>query len=387
MAVTAGAVRAGARSAPRGVAAIAWGAVALLAGVFTLVAVLAGLNGALLDGTGATSASPHLVSALAQREIPRQYLELYQQAGQRYGVDWAVLAGIGKVECDHGRDPEPSCTRAGASNYAGAGGPMQFLASTWAQYGVDGNGDGRADRWNAADAIYSAASYLRAAGAPHDTEAAIFAYNRARWYVAEVRRWATLYRGSAQASGEAAEEVATQARGADRRLQGRSPTPVLFVPGARALLAPGDGHVALIPAGAPAVVQAMVVAGNELQDLRYGPGGHPDPRGAPEEDCSSSVNYVLYRSGVRPIGEVLRDNPLAQDYVHWGAPGPGRWVSIYSTTAPTPHVFTVIAGLRLDTSRDGTDEGPNRGEDGPRWRLLDHIPDWARWSVRHPPGL
>ncbi|GEM_PF-629934 len=47
----------------------------------------------------------------------------------------------------------------------------------------------------------------------------------------------------------------------------------------------------------------------------------------------------------------------------------------------------VIAGLRLDTSHNGTDVGPNSGEDGPRWRILGHIPTWAQWSVRHPPGL
>jgi hypothetical protein len=142
-----------------------------------------------------------------------------------------------------------------------------------------------------------------------------------------------------------------------------------------------------VPADVPLKVEAMVIAGNELQDLPYGPGGHPDPRGAAEEDCSSSVSYVLYRSGIRPIGEIVRDNPLAQDYVRWGLPGRGRWVSVYATTAPTNHVFIVIAGLRLDTSHNGTDVGPNRGEDGPRWRLLDHIPTWARWSVRHPLGL
>jgi hypothetical protein len=95
----------------------------------------------------------------------------------------------------------------------------------------------------------------------------------------------------------------------------------------------------------------------------------------------------LYRSGVRALAEILHDNPLAQDYVRWGAPGPGRWVSIYATTVPTAHVFLAIAGLRLDTSHNGTDVGPNRGEDGPRWRVLDHIPRWAPWSVRHPPGL
>jgi hypothetical protein len=62
-------------------------------------------------------------------------------------------------------------------------------------------------------------------------------------------------------------------------------------------------------------------------------------------------------------------------------------VTIYATTKPTDHVFAVIAGLRLDTSWAGTDVGPNRHEDGPRWRILDHIPTWAHWSVRHPPGL
>jgi DNA-directed RNA polymerase specialized sigma24 family protein len=122
-------------------------------------------------------------------------------------------------------------------------------------------------------------------------------------------------------------------------------------------------------------------------DLPYGPDGHPDPLGASQEDCSSTVNYVLYRAGVRPFQEIIRENPLAQDYVNWGAPGPGRWVTIYATDRPTQHVFMLIAGLRLDTSHDGTDVGPNRYEDGPRWRILDRIPTWAHWSVRHPPGL
>jgi hypothetical protein len=95
----------------------------------------------------------------------------------------------------------------------------------------------------------------------------------------------------------------------------------------------------------------------------------------------------LFRAGIRPIGEIVRQNPLAQDYVHWGLPGPGRWVTIYATDTPTPHVFATIAGLRIDTSHNGTDVGPNRYEDGPRWRIFGEIPAWAHWSVRHPPGL
>ena len=390
--VTAGRPAARAGGQVRGAGAIAAGGATLLAVMFMLVVALAGAGGASpgAGAPGATGPTDYLPSALAQREIPSLYLRLYEEAARRYGLDWAILAGIGKVECDHGRDPDPSCTREGAVNSAGAGGPMQFIASTWARYRVDGDGDGRADRWDPSDAIYAAANYLCASGAPESYRHAIYAYNHAGWYVTDVETWAARYRGSASsqasfAGGEAGERG--EDAGAGARLQAESPATVRFVSGERAALAPGDGHLALIPAGVPATVQAMVVAGNELQDLPYGPGGHPDPRGAFEEDCSSTVNYVLYRSGVRPIGEIVRDNPLAQDYVHWGLPGPGRWVSVYATATPTDHVFVVIAGLRLDTSHDGTDVGPNRTEDGPRWRILDHIPTWAHWSVRHPPGL
>jgi transglycosylase-like protein with SLT domain len=332
------------------------------------------------------------VSALARRDIPARALLLYERAALRYGLDWAVLAGIGKVECDHGRDPDPSCSQPGAVNYAGAGGPMQFLATTWARYGVDGNGDGVADRWSQADAIYAAANYLRAAGAPADYTRALLAYNHARWYVSEVEAWAARYRGAQPIDTPSRREGAGEAQveagaGGGLGVTEQTTTPVRLIAGEHAVLAPGDGHIALIPVEVPATVQAMLVAGNELQQLRYGPGGHPDPRGALEEDCSSTVNYVLYRAGVRPIAEILRENPLAQDYVRWGDPGPGRWVTIYATDSPTPHVFMTIAGLRLDTSHAGTDVGPNSAQDGPRWRILDRIPAWARWSVRHPAGL
>jgi hypothetical protein len=371
-------------AAPHG---LAHGRRARLAGFLALLGACACSSSLVLLGVLARLAvsplagSPDSVgfSARVAAEIPLPYLSVYRQAAQRYGLDWTILAGIGKVECDHGRDPDPSCTTEGAVNAAGAGGPAQFLRSTWSSYGVDGDGDGRADRWDPADAIFGMARYLRASGAPKDYRKAIFAYNHAGWYVAEVEHWAALYRGAVRPTADSTEVGAS--------VDWPSVGQVELTPGAQARLSPGDGHVALVPWQAPPVVQAMVIAGNELQDLPYGTDGHPDPRGAVNEDCSSSVNYVLYRSGVRPIGEIVRENPLAQDYINWGVPGPGRWVTIYSTTAPSDHVFVVIAGLRLDTSHNGTDLGPNREEDGPRWRILDHIPTWAHWTVRHPPGL
>ncbi len=357
----------------------------LLCGLLALMTLSGALTGTLAGSLSSVQeAGSGAPSALALSDIPPRYLSLFRSAAQRYGLDWSILAAIGKVECDDGRDRDPSCTRVGAVNSAGAGGPMQFLASTWATYGVDGDGDGVRSRWDPADAIYGAANYLRDSGAPGDLHAAIFAYNHADWYVNEVLRIAAGYRnpqGSAEASAPITETGSLAA------LQAGTATPVRGVAGTRAMLDPQDGHVALVPLGVPAVVQAMVVSGNELQDLPYGPDGHPDPRGAQDEDCSSSINYLLYRSGIRPIDEILRDNPLAQDYVHWGLPGPGRWVTIYATDEPTPHVFVTIAGLRLDTSHNGTDVGPNRDQNGPRWRVLDHIPTWAHWSVRHPPGL
>jgi len=346
-----------------------------------LAAVIAGLEGASLSAGNLFAREAPLAGAseFARTDIPPAYLRLYRLAARRFGLDWAVLAGIGRVECDHGRDSDPSCTKEGAVNSAGAGGPMQFIAATWQAYGLDGDGDGNLSRWDPADAIYAAANYLRASGAPADYHRALFAYNHVESYVAAVMGWAARYRGATPPAGTAP----PVAEGSEGVGEWTSSTPIRFVAGERAALAAEDGHLALIPLDAPPRVQAMVIAGNELQGLPYGPAGHPDPRGATEEDCSSTINYVLYRAGVRPIAEIVGSNPLAQDYTRWGAPGPGRWVTIYATSE---HVFVLLAGLRLDTSHNGTDVGPNRYEDGPRWRL-GRIPTWAHWAVRHPPGL
>src|SRR6476661_6444959 len=110
--------------------------------------------------------------------IPPFLLPIYQAAGIEYGVRWEVLAAINEIETDYGRNLNVST--------AGAVGWMQFLPSTWKQYGVDANDDGRKDPYNPVDAIFGAARYLKAAGASGDLRKAIFAYNHADWYVDSV---------------------------------------------------------------------------------------------------------------------------------------------------------------------------------------------------------
>ena len=119
--------------------------------------------------------------------VPPFLLPIYQAAGIEYGVRWEILAAINEIETDYGRNLNVST--------AGAVGWMQFLPSTWRRYGVDANNDKRKDPYNPVDAIFSAARYLRAAGAPSHMRQAIFAYNHADWYVDSVLLRARLLGG------------------------------------------------------------------------------------------------------------------------------------------------------------------------------------------------
>lgn len=72
---------------------------------------------------------------------------------------------------------------------------MQFMPSTFEAYGVDGDGDGRADVNDVEDAIFSAANLLCANGAgdPARVATAIWNYNHSQRYVNEVLSLASSY--------------------------------------------------------------------------------------------------------------------------------------------------------------------------------------------------
>lgn len=199
------------------------GLLTVAVGTLLLPVVLIGAATGAITGNLATSDGP----TGPLDGIPATYLQLYVAAGAAYGLPWELLAAIGKVECDHGQAPSPACTQHGAENHAGAGGPMQVLAGTWAMYGVDADRDGTADRWNPADAIHGAANYLRASGAPRDVRRAVFAYNHSTAYVDDVLRWAARYRTQATTTmvvpgGDASGLAATLLRAPTIRLQPRA---------------------------------------------------------------------------------------------------------------------------------------------------------------------
>ena len=107
---------------------------------------------------------------------PGQLRRIYAAAEERSGVQWEVLAAVNLVESSFGRLRNKST--------AGAQGPMQFIPSTWRQYGMGG------DIEDPRDAILGAANYLAASGAPGDPRRALFAYNNSDAYVLGVLRHA-----------------------------------------------------------------------------------------------------------------------------------------------------------------------------------------------------
>ena len=158
---------------------------AVLGGAILVVTILA-VAGA--SGAGDCQAS----GAGPVGGAPAQLIPLYQAASSKYGLGPqgpAVLAAINEVETNFGQNV--------ATSSAGAIGWMQFEPGTWAMYGVTPTGAPAPDGpqgWNdPADAIFSAANYLHASGAPTDWQGAIFIYNHAQWYVTQVLSLAQTY--------------------------------------------------------------------------------------------------------------------------------------------------------------------------------------------------
>jgi hypothetical protein len=124
-----------------------------------------------------------------------------------------------------------------------------------------------------------------------------------------------------------------------------------------------------VPAGVPDAVAAIFSGGNAIARFPYVYGGGHASFVDTAYDCSASVSYALAAAGL--LGAPMTSGQLA----HWGAPGPGRWVTIYANAG---HTFMYVDGLRFDTSG-------RAGPFGTRWQTKPRT--LAGFTVRHPPGL
>ena len=170
----------------RGAPALGLGCGCLGLALAMVVVVVAGAAGA-VAGIWVTQAAPPVGDSPDLAGIPPEYLLLYQHAAARFELDWEVLAAVGRVETNHGRNAN-GC----APNHAGAQGPMQFLPSTF-EHAARLAGIRDADICDPVDAIPAAAAYLASNGAPDRWTHALYRYNPADWYPPLVMRWAVRY--------------------------------------------------------------------------------------------------------------------------------------------------------------------------------------------------
>ncbi|WP_082804734.1 C40 family peptidase [Rossellomorea vietnamensis] len=157
------------------------------------------------------------MSEIGKNEIPEAFIPIYKQAEKEYGVPWNLLAAHHRVEtrfstiepmlspvgaaghlqfmpCTWVGWGHPSCGGLGKGNISDAQLTDPSVISQYGGYGVDANGDVKADPFDLEDAIYSAANYLAANGAADgNIRDAVFAYNHADWYVEEVMGFADAY--------------------------------------------------------------------------------------------------------------------------------------------------------------------------------------------------
>ena len=186
--------------AAAGIAGLAWIALSAV----LVVAMLAILGGR----APSPSFDTYRPSPAALADIPAESLAIYRRAGEDQGLDWAILAAIGKVETDHGRSRLPG-VRSGV-NCAGAAGPMQLgigagdhgcgdAGNAWATYGVDADGDGRRNVYDPQRRDPRRRALPAQPRALRTTTAARFCYNHAAWYVAQVLATAERYRGASAA--------------------------------------------------------------------------------------------------------------------------------------------------------------------------------------------
>lgn len=117
----------------------------------------------------------YLPSDTARAEIPpRMMLAAIRGAARYPGLDWTLIVAQMYQETRYGQHPSAA---PGGDNGMGYKGILQFGNPAWTEYGADGNGDKKKDRYNVEDAAFAAANYLHALKAEADPWNALRRYS------------------------------------------------------------------------------------------------------------------------------------------------------------------------------------------------------------------
>lgn len=123
-------------------------------------------------------------TGLKGQQPPKEYIPYYTSAAEHSklgGCGASILAGIHGIESHFGGDDYSTV------NGSQAGGPFQFLESTWdSQSKPPGGCGGTWPSYGVKNGACAAANYLKNSGAPKNWRDGIFAYNHADWYVTAV---------------------------------------------------------------------------------------------------------------------------------------------------------------------------------------------------------
>jgi len=130
----------------------------------------------------------------------------------------------------------------------------------------------------------------------------------------------------------------------------------------------GNGSIP-IPQNVPEVIQKVVAGANAIADFPYVFGGGHASFVDNAYDCSGSVSYALAAGGLLSAPET------SGELESWGAPGPGRYITVLANAG---HTYMYVNGAMFNTAG-------RSGVYASRWQLA--TADGAGFAVRHWPGL
>jgi cell wall-associated NlpC family hydrolase len=154
-----------------------------------------------------------------------------------------------------------------------------------------------------------------------------------------------------------------QMHAAERAAQRQTLTPVT---GGESI---GGNGTITPPPGVPAVIAQVIAGANAIADFPYVYGGGHASFVDNAYDCSGSVSYALAAGGLLSAPET------SGSLESWGAPGPGKWITVFANAG---HTYMYIDGILYDTAG-------RSGVYASRWQV--GAVNNSGYVARHWPGL